>query len=168
MSNDENSNETTELGKKAEVASNAVANVVSKALGLKESNPKVFFGAIGAVVVVILISMMSGGGGGPEKSMAKTKVVDLSIGATYELDAPKTSGDPDALVRLVAVPGSLAAFDDTDKKDRMGDCKHLPEGTKVKVLQVQKVFKTSVQAEIEILAGDCKGQKGWTFAINLK
>lgn len=167
MSNDENSNETTESGKKAEVASNAVANVVSKALGLKESNPKVFFGAIGAVVVVILISMMSGGGG-PEKSMSNAKILDVSIGGTYELDAPKTSADPDALVRLVAVPGSLAAFDDTDKKDRMGDCKHLPEGTKVKVLQLQRVFQSTQQAEIEMLAGACKGQKGWTFVYNLR
>ncbi|KAF3983356.1 MAG: hypothetical protein HFP81_00945 [Methylococcales symbiont of Hymedesmia sp. n. MRB-2018] len=144
-----------------------ISNVVSKVLQLKESNPKVLFGAIGALVVVILILMMSGGSS-VKKGLTEFKVGNISIGQTYELRGVNNRYDVKSTIRLVSVPGSLAAYDDTEAEDRKGGCKHMPQGTKVKVTQVQKAFKTTQFAEVEMLAGECAGHKGWTFIHNLK
>ena len=57
--NEENSPENTEeKNKGAESAKKAIGNVVSSLLSLKQENPKVFFGLIGAVVVVFLVIMV--------------------------------------------------------------------------------------------------------------
>jgi hypothetical protein len=62
----------------------------------------------------------------------------------------------------------MAAYDDTESEDRVGGCKHMPQGTKVKILQIQQAFKTSKFAKVEMIEGDCAGQKGWTIITNLK
>ncbi|KAF3977108.1 MAG: hypothetical protein HFP77_08905 [Methylococcales symbiont of Iophon sp. n. MRB-2018] len=160
MSDDKSSN-------KAKAVSNAISNAVSKVLELKESNPKVLFGAIGVLVVVILALMMSGGSS-VKKSLTEFKIGNISIGQTYELRGVNNRYDVKATIRLVSVPGSLAAYDDTEAEDREGGCKHMPQGTKVKVIQIQKAFKTTKFAEVEMLAGECVGQKGWTLINNLK
>ncbi len=181
MSNDENSNETEESGNKTEAvsnavsneksaskteaASNAVGNVVSKILELKESNPKVFFGALGGLVLIIIILMMSGGDS--KKTLHVVKVANVSIGQTYELRA-MNSYDPKSTVRLVAIPGSMAAYDDTESEDRVGGCRHMPQGTKVKVTQMQEAFGSTKFVQVEMIAGECAGQRGWTLVNNIK
>ncbi len=174
MSNDENPNESVdavndseESSNKAETsteqASNVAGNLISKAMELKESNPKVFFGGIAGLVIVIVILMMSGGGGS-KKSLPVTKAVDVAIGQTYALKGVNTY-DPNATVRIVNIPGSIAAYDDTT--EGAGDkCKNMIQGTRVKVLNSQ-VITGAKYAEIEIVDGECAGRKGWVVANNL-
>ena len=170
MSNDENSNESVDsvneseesTSQAVEESSNAVNNIISKVMELKESNPKVFFGGIGGLVLVVLIMMMSGG---DKKHLPVSKAVDLSIGQNYTLKGVNTY-DPMATIRLVAVPGSIAAYDDSADKD--GDeCKHMPQGTKVKLVQIQEAFGKAKFVEVEVLDGECAGRKGWAVATNL-
>ncbi len=146
-----------------EDTSNAEGNAVSKIMALKDSNPKVFFGGIAGLVIVVLVMMMSGG---DNKRLPVSKTVNLSIGQSYSLKGVNTY-DPMATIRLVAVPGSIAAYDDTEDKDRGGECKHLPQGTKVKLLQVQQAFGKAKFVEVEILDGECAGRKGWAVSNNL-
>jgi len=174
MSNEDNSNETVNESEEAaspaveanESAPNAAGNAISKVLELKESNPKVFFGGIGGLVLVILIVSMMGGGGG-SKHLPASKMVNLSIGQTYSLKGVN-SYDPMATIRLVAVPGSMAAYDEGEDEDGANSCKHMPQGTKVKLVQVQDASGMGKSAEVEIVSGDCAGRKGWTTANNLK
>ena len=171
MSNDENANESVESAdestnkttEKVNEASNAAGNVISKIMEIKESNPKVFYGGIGGLVVIILIMMMSGGN---NKNLPVKKMANLSIGQTYELKGVNTY-DSAAKIRLVAVPGSMAAYDDTEAEDRKGACKQMPQGTKVKLLQVQEAFGSAKFVEVEMIDGECAGKKGWAVSTNL-
>ncbi len=191
MSDDQNSNdieETAEAVKEAvegavetvketveeavDVVKDAVEDVVednssaiSKVMELKESNPKVFFGAIAGLVVVILFMFM---GGGSNATIQKHKQVNLSVGNSYTLKAINTYSD-DVKVRLVAVPGSMAAYDDSKAEDGSNDaCKHIPQGTKVKLLNTQEAFGGATFVELEILgSGKCAGRTGWASASNL-
>ena len=161
---DESTSNTAETGDKTtNAASNAAGNVLSKLMEIKESNPKVFFGGIGGLVVVVLIMMMTGGS---NKNIPVTKMANLSIGQVYTLKGVNTY-DPAATIRLVAVPGSMAAYDDTEKGDREGGCKHMPQGTKVKLVQIQQAFEKAKFVEVEMLEGECAGKKGWAIATNL-
>lgn len=165
---EENSSEsvdsTNQAAETKEKASSAVSNIIAKAMELKESNPKVFFGALGGVVLLILIMMMSGGES-PSKHIPVTTMTNLSIGQTYSLKSVNTY-DPEATVRLVAVPGSMAAYDDTEEADRSGDCKHMPQGTKVKLIQIQDTAGARF-AQVEMINGDCAGRKAWAISNNL-
>ncbi|MCF6203283.1 MAG: hypothetical protein L3J59_06365 [Methylococcaceae bacterium] len=147
-----------------ETVSEGTENIVSKVMALKESNPKVLYGGIGALVIVIFGLMMMGGGDKPPLPVAKA--INLAIGQTYALKGVNTY-DPDATVRLVAVPGSIAAYDDTEEEDREGECKHMPQGTKVKVSQIQEAFGKAKFVEVEMIDGECAGKKGWTVSNNL-
>ena len=183
MSNGENENlnesestsasETTQDNTQTETTtetSNASAdttgnNIVAKIMALKESNPKVFFGGIGAVVLLIVIIMISSGSNKQIPTFQQTPIV---IGNEYKLQGPNATA-PEATIRLVAVPGSIAAFDDSEEDDRVGGCKHMPQGTRVKALQTQAAYgKKDAFVQVEILEGECKGQTGWTLGINIK
>ena len=96
------------------------------------------------------------------------KQTPIVIGNEYKLQGANNTA-PEATVRLVAVPGSMAAFDDTEEADRSG-CKHMPQGTRVKALQTQSAYgKDDAFVQVEILdEGECKGQKGWALGIDLK
>lgn len=184
MSTDENNNETaapnlqedakpTESGSShstesvnasVESAKNAASNLLANFMALKDSNPKVFFGAIGGVVLLVLIMMFSGGSE-PKMPIHQSKAV--VIGQSYVLKSANAY-DPQATVRLVAVPGSMAAYDDTEEADREG-CKHINEGTPVKVIQSQDAYgKKDVFVEVEMTNGECAGKRGWALAINLQ
>ncbi len=176
MSNGENENldntENKEIANEAEnttttapeTESAQTENALSKFLSLKDSNPKVFFGAIGGVVVLLLV-LVFGTGSSPE--VPKHQAVPVVVGENYILKGANTTA-PEATIRLVSVPGSMAAYDDTEEEDRVGGCKHMPQGTRVKVTQIQGAFgKPDAFAQVEILEGECTGQKGWVLSINL-
>lgn len=169
MSNDENQSEAVEevesvvesAPSKADEVEN---NTVSKIMDIKESNPKLFFGVIGALVLFILFMVMSGGSNNPIRT---PKVANLSIGNTYALKGINSFGT-DAKIRLVAVPGSMAAYDEPEEGSAKDDCKRISQGTKVKLIQVQEAFGGAKFVEVEILdAGACQGRKGWASAGNL-
>lgn len=189
MSNDKNSNdieETVDAVKEAveeavetvkdtvddavEAVTETVENVVegggvSKIMDLKDSNPKVFFGAIGGLVVIILFMFM---GGGSKAPIQQHKQVNLSVGNTYTLKGVNSYSD-NAKVRLVAVPGSLAAYDESKEEGgAVDECKRVAQGTRVKLLQIQEAFGGATFAEVEILGSSkCAGRKGWATASNL-
>ena len=177
MSLDENTNET-EASNQAEepkqpdaspaaAAQNAAGNIVANLLALKESNPKVFFGGVGAVALVLIVLLASGGS---DTKLPVHQAKPMVVGQNYVLKSPNTY-DPNATVRLVSVPGSMAAYDDTEENDREGACKHMSLNTPVKLLQSQSdgTDKNVVWAEVEITAsGECQGKRAWTSAINLQ
>jgi biopolymer transport protein ExbD len=157
---------TAKSNESVAAAQQAASNLLTTILALKESNPKVFFGGVGAVVLVLLIMFMSGGSGTLPSHQAKAMVP----GQNYVLKNPN-SYDPSATIRLVAVPGSMAAYDDTEENDREAACKHMTQGTPVKLVQTQNDSsdKNVVWVEVEITAaGECQGKKAWTSAINLQ
>ncbi len=165
--NTESGSENTVTESSTEVSEKS-ANFVANLLALKDNNPKVFFGGIGAVVVLLLIIVMSSGS---SKKVPTFKQTPIVIGNEYKLQGANNIA-PEATIRLVAVPGSMAAFDDTEEADRTG-CKHMPQGTRVKALQKQAAYRKDdafVQfVQVEILdEGECKGQKNWALGIDLK
>lgn len=164
----EESSQTASAGNEAvEATQNAASNVIANAMALKESNPKVFFGGVGAVVILLLIFMMSGG---DKPNLPVHQAKPMVPGQNYVLKSPNTY-DPSATVRLVAVPGSMAAYDDTEEGDREGACKHMVQNTPVKLVQSQNdsIDSNVVWVEVEMTgAGECQGKKGWTSSINLQ
>jgi hypothetical protein len=178
MSIDDNNNESENQAEQPEqaapennatleTAQKSASNLVATLLELKESNPKAFFGGIGAIVLIFLLVIMSGGSD-PKIPVHQAKA--MVTGQSYVLKSPNTY-DPNATVRLVSVPGSMAAYDDTEEADRDGACKHMPMNTAVKLIQSQNdsTDKNLVWAEVEITAsGECQGKKAWTSAINLQ
>ena len=162
----ENSKETENTKQTAEAAKNTAGNILASLMTLKESNPKVFFGGIGAVVLVLVIIMMMTGGS--KKNLPVHQAAVINIGQNYILKGANVSA-PEATIRLVALPGSTAAYDDTEKDDRVGGCKHMPQGTPVKVLQTQDAFgKKDAFVQVEMTSGECQGQRGWVLAINIQ
>jgi hypothetical protein len=174
MSNEENVNKTEENVNQAEEnvnkpessAKNIVGNLISSMSSLKEKNPKVFFGAIGGVVVLLVIVMMSGGGS--SKSVSGPAIKNLVVGQKYVLKSPNTY-DKAATIRLVAVPGTIAAYDDTEEDDRNAACKHMPQGTPVTVTDLQDFSgKKNAFAKVQMLEGECQGRDGWVLSINVQ
>ena len=162
--NEENSPENTEeKNKGAESAKKAIGNVVSSLLSLKQENPKVFFGLIGAVVLVLIVMMI---GGGSDNS-SNIGVNRFKIGNRYVLHNPNTY-DKSARVRLVVTPGSMSAYDDTEQDSREG-CNTVPQETPITLLKFYDAFgKSNTFAQVQIEDGECKGTKHWTLSINLK
>ena len=142
-----------------------VSNVISVVLALKEKNPKVFFGAIGGIVVLLII-MMSGGDNA--KPVSGPVIKNLAVGQKYVLKSAN-SYDPAAKVRLVAVPGAIAAYDDTEEADRNVPCQHITQGTAVTVVELQDAYGTkNAFVKVQIENGDCKGKDGWALAIDVQ
>ena len=154
MSTENSDNETS-----SNAAKETASNLMENALALKESNPKVFFGAIGAVVILVLIMMMSGG----SKPASKSRITKLEIGQQYTLKSANSVSDS-STVSFVAAP-NVAAFDDSEEKGgEKSVCKQQPQGTSVRVLALQGVF-----AQSEVLSsGQCQGRKGWSLAKDFK
>jgi hypothetical protein len=149
-----------------DTAKNLLGNLTSTALNLKETKPKVFYGAVGGVALLILIAVFSGGESRPTVQQYSKKA--LVVGQTYTLKSPN-SYDPNSTIRIVPAPGTLAAYDDTEEADRTGTCQHFPQGTKVKVLRLQDAFDTANSfAEVSIEGGECNGKTGWVLSIDLQ
>ncbi|TAL51378.1 MAG: hypothetical protein EPN89_03645 [Methylovulum sp.] len=159
MSNEENAKETVDAAK------NIANNLLSSMLNLKEKNPKVFFGVIGGVVALVVLMMMSGGG---SKTVTGPVIKNLSVGQRYVLKSANAY-DKDATVRLVSVPGTIAAYDDTEEADRSGACQHMAQGTAVSVLELQDAYgKKNAYAKVQIEEGECKGNSGWALSIDVQ
>jgi hypothetical protein len=161
MSKEENAKQAIESTKKI------VGNIVSLSMELKEKNPKVFFGAVGGVVVLLLIMMMSGGSSRPSLP-AGPGIKNMVIGQQYTLKSAN-SYDPAATVRLVSVPGAMAAYDDSEEADRNGACQHMPQGTKVTAVEFQDFAgKKNAFVKVRMEDGECKGNEGWALAIDVQ
>jgi hypothetical protein len=149
----------------ADSAKNAASDLLATFLALKDSNPKVFFGSIG-VVVLLIVFLFSGSDSNGKLPVHQAKPV--VVGQSYVLKGANAY-DQNTTIRLVAVPGSMAAYDDTEENDREGGCKHIQNGTPVKVVQSQDAYgKKDVFVEVEMLGGECEGKRGWALAINLQ
>ena len=155
-------NETT-----ADQVKSTVGNMVSSFLSLRETNPKVFFGAI-AGVAVILVLMMSTGGNSSKPALSGPTLKNLAVGQRYTLKSANAY-DSAATVRLVSTPGAIAAYDDTEEADRTGACQHIPQGTQVSVLEFADAFgKQNAYAKVRVEDGDCKGNEAWALAIDIQ
>lgn len=149
-----------------DTAKNLFGNLTSAALNLKETKPKVFYGAVGGVALLVLIAVFSGGESRPAVQQYNKQA--LAVGQTYSLKSPN-SYDPNSTIRIVPAQGTLAAYDDTEEADRTGTCQHFPQGTKVKVLRLQDAFDTANSfAEVSIEGGECNGKTGWVLSIDLQ
>lgn len=145
----------------------SASNLLNSFLSLKETNPKVFFGAI-AGVVILLVILMSSGGGSSKPALQGNVLKNLALGQRYSLKSANAY-DPSATVRLVSTPGAIASYDDTEDADRNGICQHMPQGTQVSVLDFADAFgKQNAYAKIKIEDGDCKGTEAWALAIDIQ
>ncbi len=164
MSDSENTN--TSEDSTADNAAAGAGNALAKVMELKDSSPKVFFGAIGAVVVLLLIVMMSGGS---DKKLPKAASKNLSVGQQYTLKSANRT-EEGSTVSMVAVPGTIAAFDDSEEEDGSeASCRQQAAGTAVKVLELQDFHgKKDAFAHVEVLDGECSGRKGWVLAIDMQ
>jgi hypothetical protein len=159
MSESENTNQSVNDAKKI------ASNMITTALELKQSNPKVFFGSIAIVIILILVVMNLGGSNGV---LPSKPAKDLVVGQNYTLKNAN-SFDTNGRVRLVSVPGSIAAFDDNEEDPKEASCNHLPQDTQVKVLAFQDFAgKKNAFANVEILSGNCKGKRSWALAIDVQ
>ena len=140
----------------------AIGSLLEKITKLKESNPKVLYGG-GAVVVILILFMMMSGGSKPVSSVRLAQ--NLVVGQSYVLRVPNAY-DSSAKVRLVAAPGSMAAYDDTEKADREG-CKHLPQGTPVVIKAFDNSYGEKTFSKVSVKSGECEGSVGWTLSINI-
>ena len=173
MSNEENAKQEETIQPEENVkqtvdsAKNTVGNLLSSFLSLKETNPKVFFGAIGGVVV-LLVLIIATGGDSSKPALSGPALKDLAVGQRYVLKSANAY-DPAATVRLVSTPGAIAAYDDTEEADRSGACQHIPQGTPVSVLDFADAYgKQKTYAKVRIEDGECKGNEAWALAIDVQ
>ncbi len=160
MSNEENVNKTVGSLK------TTVGNQIAAMMSLKESNPKAFYGILAVVVLPILFIMMSGGGKTPSVSGPTIKA--LAIGQKYSLKSPNTV-DPSAKIRLVPVPGTLAAYDDSEEEDRNAPCQHMAQGTPVEAMEFSDFGgKKNMFVKVKVVDGECKDKDGWVLAIDVQ
>lgn len=159
MSNEEN------VKKSVESAKTIAINQIAAFMGLKEKNPKAFYGILAVVVLLILILMMSGG---KSNSVSGPSIKELAVGQKYVLKSPNTV-DPSATVRLVPVPGTLAAYDDSEEEDRNAVCQHMPQGTPVEVMEFSDFAgKRKMFVKVKVADGECKDKDGWVLAIDVQ
>jgi hypothetical protein len=134
---------------------------------LKQNRPKVFYGGIAGIIILLLMLMM-GGEDGNKPPLPTTGIKNLTSGQQYTLKSAN-SYDPASTVRLVSVPGALAAYDDSEEADRTGACQHMAQGTKVTALEFQDFAgRKNAFVKVRIDDGECKGNEGWALAIDVQ
>ncbi|MDP1773920.1 MAG: hypothetical protein Q8L15_16735 [Methylobacter sp.] len=161
MSNEENAKKSVDAAKET------AGKLFSMMMDLKEKSPKVFFGAIGGIVVLLLIIMMSGGDSGV---LPKTSTKSLVSGQRYVLKNPNTY-EIESPIQLVAVPGAIAAFDDSEdaEKGKVESCRRIAQGTPVTAVDFQDFAgKKNAFVKVQIEEGECKGSSGWVLAIDVQ
>lgn len=161
MSNEENAKKTVDAAKET------AGKLISVMMDLKENKPKVFFGLIGGVVFLLIVIMMSGGdsntvsGPAPKNLVAGQQYV-LKNPNTYEIESP---------IQLVAVPGAIAAFDDSEDEDKgkVESCRRIAQGTPVTIVDFQDFAgKKNAFVKVQVEDGQCKGSSGWVLAIDVQ
>jgi hypothetical protein len=161
MSNEENAKKSVEAAKEM------AGKLFSLAMDLKEKSPKVFFGAIGGIVVLLLVIMMSGG---DSVDLPKYSAKSLATGQRYVLKNPNTY-EVESPIQLVAVPGAIAAFDDSEdaEKGKVESCRRIPQGTPITALDFQDFAgKKNAFVKVQVEDGQCKGSTGWVLAIDVQ
>jgi hypothetical protein len=161
MSNEENAKKTVDAAKET------AGKLFSSMMDLKEKNPKVFFGAVGGVVLLLIIIMMSGGDSNPLPQSAPKNLV---AGQRYVLKNPNTY-EVESPIQLVAVPGAIAAFDDSEdeEKGKVESCRRIAQGTPVTVVDFQDFAgKKNAFVKVQVEDGECKGSTGWVLAIDVQ
>lgn len=161
MSNEENAKKTIDTAKET------AGKLFSLMMDLKEKNSKVFFGVIGGVVLLLLVIMMSGGDSGvvsgpSAKSLVAGQRYVLKNPNTYEVESP---------IQLVAVPGAIAAFDDSEdeEKGKVESCRRIAQGTAVTIVDFQDFAgKKNAFVKVQVEDGECKGSSGWVLAIDVQ
>ncbi|MBK8814859.1 MAG: hypothetical protein IPN42_04810 [Methylococcaceae bacterium] len=147
-------------------ATSVISDKLTAFMGLKESNPKAFYGIIAVIILPILFMMVSGGS--ESTSVSGPTIKELSVGQKYSLKSPNTV-DPSATIRLVPVPGTLAAYDDSEEKDRTEVCQHMPQNTPVEVMDFSDAYgKRKMFVKVKVLEGECKDKDGWVLAIDVQ
>jgi hypothetical protein len=157
--------ESAKVETAAESKANPVTGILASVMSLKENNAKVFYGAVAGVVGVVLMLAMLGGS---EKTLPSSAPKNLASGQKYTLQSPNAAAEDGekTIIRLVATPGAIAAFDDDENKTE--ECRKFPEGTHVTVLDKQDAFgKKDVFAKVQIDEEICNGTIGWVLAVNL-
>jgi len=162
MSDTENNNDTVDAGK------NALSGGLASVMALKSSNPKYFFGGGAALLVLFIVMLTMGGddekvvvaaGGAPAKNLA--------VGQKYILKNPN-SYDDKATVQLVPVPGTIAAYDESED-DAKNPCRKIVQGTPVSVMAFQDAYgKSNTFAQVKIEDGACKDKDGWVLSVDLQ
>lgn len=156
--------ESGQTGSTKESAWKAVCDMLATLNQLRTEKPKIFYGGAGIVAIILLYLMIGGGNSGKISGSAAKNLV---VGQEYVLRSPNTY-EPESTVRLVSVPGEMAAYDDTEKADREG-CKHLPQGTRVIVKDFYAAYgKPKAFVKVAPVSGECQGTLGWTLAINIQ
>jgi hypothetical protein len=161
MSNEENAKKSVEAAKEM------VGKLFSLMMDLKEKNSKVFFGAIGGVVFLLIVIMMSGG---DSNTLPKSSAKNLVSGQRYVLKNPNTY-EVESPIQLVAVPGAIAAFDDSEEegKGKVESCRRISQGTPITALDFQDFAgKKNAFVKVQVEDGQCKGSSGWVLAIDVQ
>jgi len=170
MSNQENENQpVTEEQKQptdVQTKKTAVSHFLATLMKIKQDNPALFFGGVGAFLVVgAWLLAMAGSDGGPVKQSA---IKELKLGQRYVLKGANTY-DALSTVRLVSVPGAIAAYDDSEESDRTRACQHMAQGTPVTALAFADAYgKKNSYVKVRIETGECKGNEAWALAIDVK
>jgi hypothetical protein len=160
MSEEQNEN------KNAAAAKAMISEKLTAFMGLKEKNPKAFYGILAVLLIPVVLIMFSGGGESP--SVSGPTIKDLAVGKKYMLKSPNVV-DPAATIRIVPVPGTLAAYDDTEEKDRTEPCQHMPQNTPVEVMDFSDAYgKSKMFVKVKVLEGECKDKDGWVLAIDVQ
>ncbi|MDO9162711.1 MAG: hypothetical protein Q8N35_10635 [Methylococcaceae bacterium] len=159
MADEQNTNQSPET-------ENAGSNgLTASLLALKESNPKVFFGAIGGIFILVAIVLFSGGGSNPIPSAAPKNLV---IGQKYTLKNPNAY-EVASPIRLVTVPGAIAAYDDSEDETKKEACRQIQQGSAVLLTELQDAYgKKNVFSKVKIEDGECKGSEGWVLSIDVQ
>lgn len=154
-----------EAAKVETVAAEPKTNPLAGFLALKESNANMFYGIIGGVGAIVVALLALGFGSGDEV-LKKTDTQSIASGQKYTLKSPNAAAEDgeQTIIRLVATPGAIAAFDDDETKSE--ECRKFPEGTHVIVLDKQEMSSV-VYAKVQIDEDVCNGTIGWVLAINL-
>ncbi len=161
-----------DLNKSVESAKSTVSEQLAAVMSLKERNPKAFYGGLAVLLLPILILMFSGGSDAPKPAATGQSIKELAIGQKYVLKSPNTVGT-EAKIRLVPVPGTLAAYDDTEDEDRNDTkdkvCQHMAQGTPVEVMEFSDAFnQKKMFVKVKVADGPCKDHDGWVLAIEVQ
>ncbi|WP_333873338.1 hypothetical protein [Methylobacter sp.] len=161
MSNEENAKKSVDAAKET------AGKLFSSMMSLKEKNPKVFFGAVGGVVFLLIVMMVSGG---DSETISTAGPKNLVTGQRYVLKNPNTY-EVESPIQLLAVPGAIAAFDDSEDEDKgkVESCRRIAQGTAITVVDFQDFAgKKNAFVKVQVEDGDCKGSSGWVLAIDVQ